>query len=298
MKRESAVADSFDLFLDTICNAFGGVVFLAILIAILIQTRAIVSDPLHSDESPVTPQQVRELFEQLESSQSDYAAIQVSLKLLPPASESPQDLDHQTNLAKRTAMEEQVQLAMQKLTGDTKAFGKQLEKNAEAQQTNRQIPITLETTKESFLSKTDAFDSLIGDRQATYRVPRERSTGSASALVLLRRSRFFVAKTPDQGSKQFNDSQVTTGSTVGGGITITPKNGSGWDLADSEVLSLVQSARSRRYAITVAVWPDSYGDFEVLKKLLVENQVPYQLWPQQEGEELTVFLGAGQTKVQ
>ncbi len=32
---------SFDLFLDTICNAFGGIMFIAILVSILLQMKGV-----------------------------------------------------------------------------------------------------------------------------------------------------------------------------------------------------------------------------------------------------------------
>lgn len=39
-RRSGANADSLDLFLDTICNAFGGLLFLAILLTLLVQMQS------------------------------------------------------------------------------------------------------------------------------------------------------------------------------------------------------------------------------------------------------------------
>jgi len=38
-RRQRVQTSSLDLFLDTICNAFGGIMFISILISILIQMR-------------------------------------------------------------------------------------------------------------------------------------------------------------------------------------------------------------------------------------------------------------------
>ncbi len=38
-RRRTGQASSLDLFLDTICNAFGGIMFLAILLSVLVQNR-------------------------------------------------------------------------------------------------------------------------------------------------------------------------------------------------------------------------------------------------------------------
>ena len=39
-RRERANADSLELLLDTICNVFGGIIFIAIIVALLTASRA------------------------------------------------------------------------------------------------------------------------------------------------------------------------------------------------------------------------------------------------------------------
>ena len=43
MRRRRDQTDGLELFLDTICNTFGGIIFLAILVAILSQTQGMMN---------------------------------------------------------------------------------------------------------------------------------------------------------------------------------------------------------------------------------------------------------------
>lgn len=63
MRRRSSSSSSFELFLDTICNTFGGILFIAILIAIQIrQTEERIETPLES----VSPEKIAELQQTLD----------------------------------------------------------------------------------------------------------------------------------------------------------------------------------------------------------------------------------------
>jgi hypothetical protein len=64
MRRRSSPSSSFELFLDTICNTFGGILFIAILIAIQIrQTEGRIETPLES----ASPEKIAELQQKLEN---------------------------------------------------------------------------------------------------------------------------------------------------------------------------------------------------------------------------------------
>ncbi len=56
-RRQRDDSDSFDLFLDTICNTFGGNVFLAILVALLAKVRSGTDSP--DGPPPASPAAVR-----------------------------------------------------------------------------------------------------------------------------------------------------------------------------------------------------------------------------------------------
>ena len=70
MKRRRDQTDSLELFLDTICNTFGGIIFLAILVAILSQTRGMMNQDNPDADHALTPAEVRQLKQRLADAQS------------------------------------------------------------------------------------------------------------------------------------------------------------------------------------------------------------------------------------
>jgi hypothetical protein len=298
MKGRDDSTGSFDLFLDTICNTFGGIVFLAILLAILIQTRAIVKTPQQeSEESPLTAEQVRELIAELDMARSDYSAIAAAFASLPPLTTSEDDADYRKLDAERKAIEGQVSNAMQKQTRQTQLLARQLAENVEINEENAAVPRELQDIESKVHERSASLKSLVTSRQTTLKIPRDRATNAPSVLGLLQGSRFYLAKLPSYSSRSFNDDHVSTQAS-GRGINIKPRSGRGWSLNDRELTTMIQNAHSRRHIVTVAVWPDSYDDFSTVKEALVKSGVMYQLWPQQQDEVLTVYFGAGHNRVQ
>lgn len=298
MNRQDLASSSFDLFLDTICNAFGGVVFLAILLAILIQTRAIVQSPEQRNESPLTSEQVRELTEQLDTANADYAGVVAALGSLPSAQQSSDDEEYRRLTQANIEAEENLTVTVEEQTQKAELLARQLAQNAEIAEENALTPQQLKKVDIDVRESTASLETLLASRQTTLRLPRDHASNAASALVMLKGSRVYLAKTPNTLPRAFNDEHVSTQSDAGGGVTVKPRTGRGWTLNDDEVLAIIENARSQGHVVTIAVWPESYGEFSTLKKALIQNQVPYQLWPQQHGEDLTVFFGGGHTRVQ
>ena len=70
-RRTKINASSLDLFLDTICNAFGGIMFLSILIAVLAQLRDSQQSKEPVDEA-LSQSEVDDFSHKLEELQSEY----------------------------------------------------------------------------------------------------------------------------------------------------------------------------------------------------------------------------------
>ncbi len=298
MSRQEIDNTSFDLFLDTICNTFGGVVFLAILLAILIQTRAIVKDPERRREEAPSPAEVRELMAQLDAANAKYDAITTALERLPPTETSNVNDQYKKLVSERETLEAQIETTIREQASRTKSLGAQLVKNAELAKQNAEIPEELKKAEAKVGEKDESLKEVVSKRQTTLRLPREKASSASSLLVLLKSSRFYLAMTPSTTARTFNDEHVKTEPTVGGGVIVNPRSGRGWEMTDKQVAETIKSAKARGHVVTIAVWPNSYAEFAVLKKEMVENQVSYQLWPQRQDEQLTVYFGGGQSRVQ
>lgn len=301
MKTRRTESSSFDLFLDTICNTFGGIVFLAILLAIMIQNRAIVKSP-DSQDSRISAAEMRAMSLRLDQLSSEKESLQATLESLPEA--KPNEVDPEYSKAIEAAKQREAELAdlldLQAKTGARLAS--QLEANEEQRKRNAQVPGLHEKQKDRLRQAAAEYAGVVEAKQQTLRLPRVRTSRAASILVLVQNNSMYLAKTPSLFATGFNSSHVTTKSAFGGGIQVDPKVGAGWDLTQPEgqvdFHDLVQQASRSGHIMTLAVWPDSYTTFSSLRDAMIERDVFYQLWPQSESDKLVVFLGGGTQRIQ
>ena len=117
-KRRNTNA-SLDLFLDTICNVFGGVIFIALLIAILVQqTVGTIKLP-----EGASPEEIAKLRQELDQISSDISASRVLLETLQTAMPRPKDaaeieraeLFYELSEAKGAAVAKKAELLNQRL---------------------------------------------------------------------------------------------------------------------------------------------------------------------------------------
>ena len=98
MREQQNVDSSFDLFLDTICNTFGGIVFLAILLAIMIQSKSVIENIEPTNETRVSADEYNALSQDLESLQNEYETVTKALASLPRVQSDPEDLSYTNDI--------------------------------------------------------------------------------------------------------------------------------------------------------------------------------------------------------
>ncbi len=301
MRGGDDATSSFDLFLDTICNTFGGIVFLAILLAVMVQSRSVVKS-IDQNERHATPEQVREATSQLESAWATLGQLQTTLAGMPSARSGVDDSQFLELTTQKESLDQQLNELLKTETQLAQTLAKIVEETAKQRQKNEAVPEELDETKRASDEATADFKQLVDSKQQTLRLPKVRTSSQASVLMLVQADTVYLAKIPALFGQGFNDAQVETSSQADGGIEISPKIGTGWDLASStgqaEFLTAVRNAAGQGHSITIAVWADSFERFSQIRDTLVSEGVLYDLWPQSDGEVLKVYLGGGQTSVQ
>lgn len=299
MKRVNADISSFELFLDTICNTFGGIVFLAILLALTIQTRSVVRTPQSADEQPPTEEEIRQLIAQLDSATNSHAVLAETLRQTPDmgvasADEGYRQLMDELNrkndaVAERTKQNAEVTRQLAEMFAENTALDTQ---NAQLREDLAELQQEISQLESDFVSATEA-------KQETLRLPRVSTSHGSNFIVLLKGSRAYLAFRPVGG---FNGDHVTTRDGPGSAIRISPKSGAGWDLTSREghqrLGQLMDEISGRNAIMTLAVWPDTYEKFSQVKDQLIEQSIPYQIWLEGDDPFLTVFRGSGAATVQ
>lgn len=298
MSKNEQASASFELFLDTICNTFGGIVFLAILLAIMIQTRSIVNTE-QPDERKATPDQIRAALAELESISREQQDLKQAIATLPEREVSMEDAEFAELSETARALEAILSETQQRQLAKTRDLGSLLAENKALEEKNEIVPLMVQAAETKVREQEAGLQRLIASKEQAVQVARVRESGAASFLLLVRDREVYLARKPSLFGRGFNEDQVSTSVQLDSGIQIRPKKGMGWSRQSAEgkrkFREIIQDARQAGMTLTIAIWPDSYQDFDELRQEMMDANMFFQLWPQAESEILTVYIGTGGT---
>ena len=284
-RRRPATSGSLDLLLDTICNTFGGILFVAMLVVVMLQMTAKSNDAQHLEsvsESELLEleRQQAEVKAELDSyvRASALQLAQVSLvdptattlwnELLEIQKERHSLVDTKLQTLGRTAKLQANVSRIRKSLHDMESQDKEWQrKNTE---------VTLAIAQETKKRTHDA------------ELPRVRTSGKSEVQTTLRYGRFYIWHKYDaNGSRNgLNTDEfiILEDTPIGLVTTQLPYAGTAIDGSDdtiNEVALKLKRFAPRRHYIQVSVWPDSFEQFRHLKAILVDNGFDYRLTPAQ-----------------
>lgn len=298
MRENQTLDSSFDLFLDTICNTFGGIVFLAILLAIMIQSKAATENVQQQSQVVVSEEEYRDLSQKLVAVQNEYETISKALAALPDDQQEHESVAYLNAIQTlEQQLEEQGNLVAEQLKL-AQILTQILQENELIRAQNESIPDLLRSALTDLGELRTRYQHALEAKQVPMKMPVERATNLPSSLAILKNSRFIFVGSASQFSSGLFPESVDSQVLSDGGVKISPKLDRGALVTDSAVSSQIGRIHSSNEMLTLAVWPDSYAEFATVKELLVQKHVLYQLWPKIEGEELIVYLGSGPNRAQ
>lgn len=291
-RRRRNADSSLELLLDTICNTFGGVLFLAILIAMLLQLRgraATVASPsvAHQLEfERLTNQQVdaRERLEKISG------ALREQDKLVAQFQSNSQSI---AELERQKQQRDRLNATSAKLLENV--AHEQQSINVEAQQlANLDAALAQAEREKTALDARLKRESAA--RQESARLPTLHDTVKREVPLCLRHGRLYRVLVNGQP----NERDFEVGS-IFGRRTLTPKPQGGdsiprGDAGRALVESTLQQIKPDISYVAVFVWPDSYGQFRQMKEVLVQRGFEYRLVPMPATAN-TLTEGASSAKV-
>lgn len=291
-RRRRNADSSLELLLDTICNTFGGVLFLAILIAMLLQLRgraATVASPsvAHQLEfERLTNQQVdaRERLEKISG------ALREQNKLVAQFQSNSQSI---AELERQKQQRDRLNATSAKLLENV--AHEQQSINVEAQQlANLDAALAQAEREKTALDARLKKESAA--RQESARLPTLHDTVKREVPLCLRHGRLYRVLVHGQP----NERDFEVGS-IFGRRTLTPKPQGGdsiprGDAGRALVESTLQQIKPDISYVAVFVWPDSYGQFRQMKEVLVQRGFEYRLVPMPATAN-TLTEGASEAKV-
>jgi len=284
-RKKSSPGDSLELMLDTICNTFGGVLFIAILVIVMLQMAG--DDPASGSETEALAaaalhdQQTKELDQlklQLSRATENLASQSDALKRLAPA-------DSQHLIDELAAAEQDLQMAQNQLSARRKSIEQMNQttdkmiaaeaslnaRSSQAASTVRQLRSQLEQqrSKQRTELKTTALHA--------------PSTRQEVALVL-QYDRLYVWHHYDRFGRRSGlntDDFLVTGE-EGSGVVTTPHPFCGLPLDDSSDLGArirqqLQPFNPGMVHFVIVVRPDSFDSFSKLRSALSAAGFEYRL---------------------
>ncbi len=294
-RRRNTNSSSLDLFLDTICNAFGGIMFIAILLSIISQFRSKQDGPQKPVDPRATQDNVRK-FEELVAASLD---LREAIALLKPKALSSQD---NTIDAKNEELRKQFDKLSQ-VSGDyTKALQvleETLRNNVQLELEMKQLDEDLTTMRVELQQKSGDLDKVRNDKMISIELPIVRATHKSNLLFAMRYGKTYFVK--DATRTDYNTSHVSVRSTASLEY-FKPLMAAGWNLEDASDMAdftrLLNGYSSATHVITIGVWPDSFDAFAGTKAQLIKLGFEYELVPLDEVAEVPVGSRDGNARVQ
>ena len=267
--------DSLDLLLDTVTNVFGGVMFLTLLAALLILSRGSTAVAEPESEPPVANKELDARLVAIETRQaaSALAAQQKTLARLDPNGAIAAKAD------RLKSIRETITVARRQLRrADSAAENRQQE--LQDQRTDQsELERQIEELQKRVAEKSKQVNKIRAAAERTVLFRPLTLSRTDEAVVILRYGRWYLLYESRYGGR-VNRKDFFVLPSNDGVTTITPKPHRGEPVTDESLSELVRRLRDkfpvRQFHITIAVWDDSFAQFNPLKDALTGAGYQYR----------------------
>lgn len=293
-RRRNNPGSSLDLFLDTICNAFGGIIFLSILIALLLQAKSTTNvDPSHRK---VGTSDLEILQTQIEMLSLERTQLLASVNFLEDRFEETtgKNKDLIPKLKTLDGLRQSIAVTEQSRS----ALASELVQTARSMDDLNSEMKTLEDDLSRLRMQVNIAETELQRKLDTAErpltIPITKATGKGNVLLAMRFGKVYLIS----GTSRylgFNESHVDL-IMQAGSRSIRPKPSAGWSVEDGQFSVLLSEALEGRskddFFLTIAVWQDSYNQFAEVKRFAIEKGYEYDLLPL--SNEESIGIGAGE----
>lgn len=277
MRRGGSTFDvsSLELLLDTMCNAFGGVMFLAMLLAILTQFTEAPSAAAEEArqreqrrEQAALARQAAQLREELAKARAQAAA---AARLHP----------HRALASLLESKARQNESAAEELAKAEAAAAEANLRAEEAEAAKAAVEKRVEQAKGQARDALGAIKDQRADATRQIRMPQIRRLAKSPFWLIVRWNRLYMLHQPTRfsfiGSANERDVRQTR---YEGYAEYEPLNDRGVDLGgpwkqSAEVASLLNGVAKDRQVLYFAVYPDSFTTFRAVRDFLVDRGYDY-----------------------
>lgn len=289
-RRRKPPLDSLGLLLDTICNAFGGILFITLLLAVLVRMTPTTTEASPAQGAP-SAEELRALAEQSADLQSEIKTVTLAVEQLSPLQADDPVLQELADSVrdKRSQAEqarEQRSATLQEVAEDRAEAAEINERNA--------------AVDAEFEARTDQLAELQGDLE-TAKAKKTTQTGRSQVEqtnkipvgIIIRYGRMYVwhLYSPQGVRLGMNPDDMFIVERTPRGIVCSPIPFKGVPIPDDSangqpIVDRLSQFDSDRHFLDIVVWPDSFKEFGHLRNILVSVGFEYNLLPTDGKDEI------------
>ena len=297
-RRSQLGQDSLELLLDTICNTFGGVLFIAMMVVILLQQTSKESAP---ELPPVPPEELQSQGLKLETLTRELAKrqqIRASQTVVVQGlvTQTVRDLLAQRNQLRGQQTELQAAVDQRRLENANLVV-----KAAQTEASNRQIVLDLDEARKKQSETQTELEAVRKSRTTDVKLPLLRTeVGKSEIAVILRYGRLYLWHHYDRNQTRrglnTRDFVVLENSATELATRPNPVRGIPLDQSSDSVTAvrrLLQPFSPDRFYIAIVARPDSYGEFQSFRDQLLALGYQYRLLPVDEDSPVSDTGGSG-----
>lgn len=289
-RNKSNANSSLDLFLDTICNAFGGIVFISILISILAQMQG--GSASEEDTPTTSPQKAAAIAQQVTELEAKRAQLIAMIR----KTERDQLGGDQSDLLDMLKKLEESQKKLDDVVSQQVKASQKLSdietENAKLQAEADKIAREISDARAALVAQTKSLDDALDAIEQKVTLPKARTTRKGNVLLAMRYGKLYIVSDLSKADANQLFLQHVDVNKTNNATSIRPKPEAGWPWSDSQSQSRFRSEiAAKRPAdnfLTVAVWPDSFDVFGQLKQTIVELGYEYELKPLADVASITI----------
>ena len=291
--NDSSRDSSLELLLDTICNTFGGVLFISLLVVILLNMtskEAALEPPSETSQAELvglqqelteSNRELRQLNQALQTQQrTESQILDPELEEMVRSLQASQEDRHATMDARNAHLEQ---------TGDS-----QIETNRIAREL-AELDKAMERAQGSLAEAKRQREKEVEDRTRDSELPTPSITQKTPVALLLKAGRlcFYTKRNPDGG---FGRNEAETNQIdEGGALFFEPKPNTGIQISltgdsDDAIERRLDDFDKDSHYMKIIVWPDSFGHFSMVRNVMLHKGFEYLLLPLPEDER--VFFGS------
>ncbi len=283
-RRSSGPGDSLDLLLDTICNTFGGVLFLSLLIVLMIRPIS-QSNSEAASAAALTPEALDAMALEVESLRKEVDALRATLQ-------AQKSLLEETDTTAIASREEQLQRAQDQLRQAEEDADRMIAETARAIADTRANEASLAALDGQLEQKRQQVDQARARlEQARRDAPARTSQGGGelkstrkrNVALILSHDRAYVWHRYDASGNRIglNTDEFLVVERTEDGIVTQPKRTAGIPIKTEDAAQALENRLARfpprAFYLEIVLHADSFDSFQDFKQLLLQMNYEYRL---------------------